>query len=71
MNNLVPCHNCGRTFARDRVQIHQNVCRPKTAGKGLPEPIAKAGQKQTQMGTAKIGGPISSRGQPSQVSISM
>ncbi|XP_046549879.1 zinc finger protein 474-like [Haliotis rubra] len=28
---LVPCPNCGRTFAPDRLAVHQRACRPKTA----------------------------------------
>ena len=30
-DQLLPCHNCGRTFAPDRLQVHQRSCRPKTA----------------------------------------
>ncbi|XP_046358986.2 zinc finger protein 474-like [Haliotis rufescens] len=28
---LIPCPNCGRTFAPDRLSVHQRACRPKTA----------------------------------------
>ncbi|CAH1796449.1 unnamed protein product [Owenia fusiformis] len=31
--NLVPCENCGRTFAPDRLPVHQRSCRPKTGGR--------------------------------------
>lgn len=30
--NLVPCQNCGRSFASDRLSKHQSICR-KTTGK--------------------------------------
>ena len=30
-SQLVPCENCGRTFAPDRLPIHQRGCKP---GKG-------------------------------------
>ncbi|XP_072039115.1 zinc finger protein 474-like [Amphiura filiformis] len=36
---LLPCNNCGRTFAPDRLPIHQRSCRPKTAT--LSEPSVK------------------------------
>lgn len=26
---LVPCSNCGRTFAPDRLPVHQRACKPK------------------------------------------
>lgn len=26
---LIPCENCGRTFAPDRLPVHQKACRPK------------------------------------------
>ena len=26
---LVPCPNCGRTFAPDRLTVHQRACKPK------------------------------------------
>nr|XP_011415025.2 zinc finger protein 474 isoform X3 [Crassostrea gigas] len=35
---LVPCENCGRTFAPDRLQIHQRGCKP-----GKPMQPLKAG----------------------------
>ena len=25
-SNLVPCPGCGRTFAQDRIQVHQRIC---------------------------------------------
>jgi len=28
---LIPCENCGRTFAPDRLPVHQKACRPKGA----------------------------------------
>ena len=26
---LLPCENCGRTFAPDRLSVHQRSCKPK------------------------------------------
>lgn len=32
---LIPCENCGRTFAPDRLPVHQRACKPKDgSGKG-------------------------------------
>lgn len=28
-NQLIPCANCGRTFAPDRLAVHERTCRPK------------------------------------------
>lgn len=35
---LIPCHNCGRTFAPDRLPVHQRSCKPNSGkvGKCLP-----------------------------------
>jgi hypothetical protein len=30
---LVPCDNCGRRFAADRIQVHQRSCKPGHAAK--------------------------------------
>lgn len=30
-SNLVPCQNCGRTFAPDRLVVHQRACKPKAS----------------------------------------
>ena len=31
-SQLIPCENCGRTFAPDRLTVHQRACRPKGGG---------------------------------------
>lgn len=31
---LVPCSNCGRTFASDRLPVHQRACKPKPGTSG-------------------------------------
>ena len=28
-SQLIPCPNCGRTFAPDRLVVHQRACKPK------------------------------------------
>lgn len=28
-SQLIPCENCGRTFAPDRLDVHQRACKPK------------------------------------------
>ena len=28
-NQLIPCENCGRRFASDRLPVHQRSCKPK------------------------------------------
>jgi hypothetical protein len=33
--NLVPCDNCGRRFAADRIQVHQRSCKPGHAAKSI------------------------------------
>jgi hypothetical protein len=32
---LVPCDNCGRKFASDRIQVHQRSCKPGHAAKSI------------------------------------
>jgi hypothetical protein len=32
---LVPCDNCGRKFASDRIQVHQRSCKPGNAAKPI------------------------------------
>nr|CAD7404908.1 unnamed protein product [Timema poppensis] len=36
--SLVPCENCGRTFAPDRLEVHQRSC--KTPLPGAPRKLA-------------------------------
>lgn len=31
--SLVPCENCGRKFAADRIAVHQRSCKPGHAAK--------------------------------------
>ena len=33
--NYVPCDNCGRRFASDRIQVHQRSCKPGNAAKAI------------------------------------
>ena len=33
-SQLIPCPNCGRTFAHDRLDVHQRACKPKGGGGG-------------------------------------
>ncbi|KAL5004754.1 hypothetical protein ScPMuIL_018210 [Solemya velum] len=33
---LIPCPNCGRRFASDRLPVHQRVCRPKDGSPAEP-----------------------------------
>jgi len=32
---LVPCQNCGRKFASDRIQVHQRSCKPGSTSKPI------------------------------------
>ncbi|XP_069601486.1 zinc finger protein 474-like [Ranitomeya imitator] len=41
---LLPCSNCGRTFASDRLIVHQRSCKPKAGG---------SSKKNTTMQTTK------------------
>ncbi|CAF4067093.1 unnamed protein product, partial [Adineta steineri] len=34
-SQLVPCPNCGRKFASDRIQVHQRSCKPGNAAKSI------------------------------------
>jgi hypothetical protein len=34
-SQLVPCDNCGRKFASDRIQVHQRSCKPGNAAKSI------------------------------------
>jgi len=38
--NLAPCHNCGRKFFPDRLEVHLRSCKP--TGKSAPAPPAAA-----------------------------
>lgn len=31
---LIPCENCARTFAPDRLAVHQRSCKPKGGASG-------------------------------------
>lgn len=35
---LVPCPNCGRTFALDRLPVHQRSCKSQPSGPKIPNP---------------------------------
>lgn len=43
---LIPCDNCGRTFASDRLAVHQRSCKPKGGASGGsgggPKPAAES-----------------------------
>lgn len=43
---LIPCDNCGRTFAPDRLAVHQRSCKPKAGASGGsgggPKPAAES-----------------------------
>ncbi|CAF0845417.1 unnamed protein product [Adineta ricciae] len=41
---LVPCENCGRKFASDRIQVHQRSCRPGNAAKPIGAPAGPGGR---------------------------
>lgn len=40
-NQLIPCDNCGRTFAPDRLGVHQRSCK-KPANGGPPPRVVKS-----------------------------
>lgn len=40
-NQLVPCSKCGRTFAHDRVDIHERSCKATGGGPPSKIPVAK------------------------------
>ncbi|CAM4773699.1 unnamed protein product [Rotaria magnacalcarata] len=37
-SQLVPCNNCGRKFAADRISVHQRSCKPGNAAKSIGAP---------------------------------
>lgn len=43
--NLVPCENCGRTFAPDRLSVHQRSCSPDKPLKPLKKGETRTTQK--------------------------
>ncbi|XP_045216283.2 zinc finger protein 474-like [Mercenaria mercenaria] len=45
-SQLIPCDGCGRTFAPDRLSVHQRAC--KGAGKGGAKPAQQAGSGGTK-----------------------
>ena len=63
---LLPCCNCGRTFAgQDRLSVHQKSCRPKTATLskpgGKPVPPSQRQQEQTQKWSHEFKAPTKPR----------
>jgi len=40
-SQLIPCENCGRKFATDRIDVHLRVCKPKD---GSPSKAPEASQ---------------------------
>ncbi|KAK3610253.1 hypothetical protein CHS0354_022316 [Potamilus streckersoni] len=54
---LIPCENCGRTFAPDRLPVHQRACKPKDGFK-KPNP-GTSGSKGNNKGAAHNAGPDS------------
>ncbi|UJR10266.1 hypothetical protein I4U23_014474 [Adineta vaga] len=51
---LVPCDNCGRKFASDRIQVHQRSCRPGNAAKSVGA-AAGPGGRMTERGVPQRG----------------
>jgi hypothetical protein len=41
----MPCHNCGRTFLPDRLQIHLKSCDKAFSKKANSEPIGNGGNQ--------------------------
>ncbi|CAJ0593941.1 unnamed protein product [Cylicocyclus nassatus] len=35
-SQLIPCQNCGRTFATDRLSVHQKSCTPEHPARRAP-----------------------------------
>ncbi|XP_069138183.1 zinc finger protein 474-like [Argopecten irradians] len=62
---LIPCGNCGRTFAPDRLPVHQRSCKPKggaaktDASTPTPSPLTSGGMMggNTKGGSPPKGGP--------------
>ena len=48
---LIPCENCGRRFAPDRLPVHQRACKPKDGS----APKTAAGGASTSNGIGKTG----------------
>ena len=62
-NQLIPCDNCGRTFAPDRLAVHQRSCkRPDNAG--APQPRVP---REAKGGSAKQAKPDSGPTKPVSV----
>lgn len=47
---LIPCDNCGRRFAPDRLPVHQRSCKPKGGGSGA------GGAGQSPAAESKVSG---------------
>ncbi|KAM4808609.1 zinc finger protein 474-like [Rhinophrynus dorsalis] len=45
-DQLLSCPNCGRSFASDRLEVHQRSCKSKVAGPNIKNTITRA-KKQT------------------------
>lgn len=40
---LIPCQNCGRKFAPDRLPVHQRSCKPKPGQTPVAQPSSAGG----------------------------
>lgn len=47
--SLVPCENCGRKFAADRIHVHQRSCKPGNAAKSIGAPAGPGGGASGRM----------------------
>lgn len=51
---LVPCPNCGRTFAPDRLPVHLKACRPKDGGGSASGSGSHGSESQTNTSKAPV-----------------
>ncbi|XP_060071157.1 zinc finger protein 474-like [Ylistrum balloti] len=49
-SQLIPCGNCGRTFAPDRLSVHQRSCKPKGGAANMDTSSTSAPLNQTSGG---------------------
>ena len=50
--NLVPCGNCGRRFASDRIVAHERICTKTGGGKGNKTPAGNKPQEDLVSGVS-------------------
>lgn len=47
---LIPCNNCGRKFAPDRLPVHLKSCKEPAGGKAMNQSKSDTGSMKSEVG---------------------